>query len=1148
MRLVYIAIFLVLISACPNDSFAQKNAELEKTLKRAEKHIKDAERYYAAMDYTKAKQSYQFAARLYRNNNLPADYARCYNGIGNIYIDLTLYENAKSKGFDHALQQLSEIKSIDPNFKVDSTIVADAYEGLGRYYSSLSTTLKTDKGDLTTVHFDKALEYHEKALDIRLRFNGRSSEKVALSYYYMGQCYRGFSVSGTGEKQPFNPIKEEFEYLNKALEIQLKTVGENAYQTANTYEALGSYYYEIQNDYHKGFDYQQKALKIRKGIFDSDHPKIAASYSQMAIYYKVMNLFEEELEYLEKALKIQLNILGSEHVEVAKSYYLLGNRYQRARELEKALSYYEYALVIFRKLKHEESAEVAETYLAIALCYRDLNKPSLELSHLLKSEATHKKVFGKKHFKIGMVYIEMGSYYLKQKLYDSTIIYYNLAIKIWQEQLGKKHYYVADAYVKMAQVFHLMGDEDNEFDFLTKLLDLKQDKTYLNEQTNQRIYKSTDANLSASFQEEQTDKTLGQQLFKSYINLAIFYKRKKDFKLALQYVQLALTAVCNSLSKTNVDIYVNPVTNDLSHNIEWLQALEEKGNLFKLLYELEKRDGDLDFALKTYYQAIEVINSLRMNFTSDDSKQQLATRSMPVYEETIATLYILYKKTQNAAYLDQAFEVTEESKSFVLLQALQNTLARGSSNIPNDLLAREKELRRSLAYYSNYKNRGTENNQQFDRAYFQSKQAYDSLITMLESRYSTYYNLKYQTEVTSTAMVQSQLLDDNNMLLEYFVGDKYLYVFRLTKKKKDFFQVLIPHDYEKLVYNLRSALTNYELIKKYPRWAYQSFVIASANFYQQFLEPFMQGTAMNIKELTIIPDGMLNYIPFEILISKAPNAAENGNYQALDFMLKKYQINYNYSSTLLVKNLLSRFHFNNRECLAFAPATQMATSPDSLPWAKRELEAIENIFEGEYYYGEAASKAIFKEKASEFSVIHLAMHGTVNMRHPMRSKLSFGSETDDPNKEKTALFAYEIHNLPLNADLVVLSACETGIGKSVRGEGVLSLARAFLYAGASSVVTTLWEVNDFTSAALIETFYSNLAAGMPKPLALQQAKLTFLSKTDEVSGHPAYWGSFITIGNPAPIKSAWAWWVWGLIAVGFFVLVAFGIWLYLTLY
>lgn len=248
-------------------------------------------------------------------------------------------------------------------------------------------------------------------------------------------------------------------------------------------------------------------------------------------------------------------------------------------------------------------------------------------------------------------------------------------------------------------------------------------------------------------------------------------------------------------------------------------------------------------------------------------------------------------------------------------------------------------------------------------------------------------------------------------------------------------------------------------------------------------------------------------------------------------MVKKYQINYNYSSTLLIKDQLNSKQDNNGFCLGFAPSDHMVNNTDSLPWTQMELDAINKIFEGEYYYGNDAGKVAFIKKSADFSIIHLAMHGNVNMQHPMRSQLLFSMPGDSVNPEDASLFAYEIHNLTLNADLVVLSACETGIGKSERGEGVLSLARAFMYAGAPSVLTTLWKVNDFTSAALIELFYINLSKGMSKPLALQKAKLAFLSRTDLVSGHPAYWGSFISIGSPTPIKDPYSIWYYALLCL-----------------
>lgn len=1120
-RLIYISILFLFLSGCLSVGYAQ--SDVEQTLARAYKHILDAEKYYAEMQYVEAKESYQFAARLYRNNNLPAYYAICYNGIGNIYIELALYEEAKNKGFEKALQQLAEIKSIDPSFEIDSNLIADAYEGLGRYYSSISTTLRTDRGVETKIHYKKALEYHEAALKIRKNLHGDIHQKVALSYYYIGRCYRGFSnkdfvhinIDGT-------PIQKELEYLNKALDIQLQTIGKMHYQTANTYQAIGNFFYETQKDYHKGLSYHQKTFEIRNTLFDNNHLQIASSYIDIAIYYRVMNIYDRELKCLEKALKIQLNVLGAEHVEVAKSYYLLANRYRNNGSLAKALSYYEYALLIFEKLKHKESLEIAEVRLALALCFRTLKESNNELEQLKQSRKIYETNLGRNHLKLAPVFLEIGNYYLNQKAYDSTLFFYQKALKINQQQLGLTHYSVTNIYEKIANIYRLQEFPDKEFSYLMKALETKQDEAYLiNEsRVNQR---SNSQQLDFSIDKENRNRTLEQQLYSSYMGLADFHHRAKEYRQALLYIQRALATVCPSLYDQTINIYTNPSTQDLSRNIAWLGALEQKAKLIQQLYRERHRIKDLKFAIETYRQGIEVINSLRNNFSSIQARQELKKYSLPVYEGAITALYLMYQQSEDAKYLDQAFEVTEYSKTFALLQGLQNNLARGSSNIPPQLLELESTLRNQLAYYSNYKNRNAKDNQEFDKAYLKTKQSYDSLIFELERQYPTYYRLKYEAKITSTDEVQSQLLQPKHVLLEYFVGDEYIYVFKIAPHKKEFFQILIPQNYEQLVYNLRSALTNYDMIGEHPQWAYQALIAASHKFYLEFFAPLISPTDL-VEEITIIPDGMLNYIPFEVLIEKRPeeHKMQDRDYKELAFILNRYSINYNYSSTLWINNTQDKQGQNNGKCLGFAPSIQFATNQDSLPWTQKELNAIKAIFDGEYYYGEEANKYLFKRVSNKFSIIHLATHGIVNMEHPMRSMLSFAS-SDTSNKDNAALYAYEIHNLALNADLVVLSACETGFGKAIRGEGVLSLARAFLYAGAPSVVTTLWEVNDFTSAALIETFYSNLAIGMNKPAALQQAKLTFLSKTDEISGHPTYWASFISIGNASPIEKKRSW-------------------------
>lgn len=1096
----------------------------------AEKRTAQAEQFYAEMKYEDAKQSYQIAGDWYRKNGDPQHYAVCYNGIGNIYIDLTLYDKAKNEGFKKTIDLLNEMKLLEPSLVLDSNLIADAYEGYGRYYMNVAVASQ-DTNDLDIiVRFDTAMAYFEKTLAIRKELYGETHSKVALSYYFLGRCYRGFSVitdSITLLKfkkagiQIDNPIEKELAYLEKALALQIQTLGEQHYQVANTYQALGNYFYEIKKDFTKGFRYQQKALGIRQKLFDPTHPKIASSYIELATYYRVMNMFDEELECLEKALDIQLKTLGEEHKDIARNYYMMGNRYRRSGDYEQASTYYQQSLDIFIKLQNENSVEVADVYFGMALCYRELENPKLEYQYLDQSKTIRQKIFGKNHFTVGEIYMELGTYYAQKLRYDSTLHYYSVATSIWEDQLGNNPYFLSKAYEKLAYIYQLKNEPEKEFEYLKKALDFRLTGTK-SKTSPQMSFGNTAADLDFST-EDNSKITIGNQLYTSYLNLAYFYKRKKDYRLALTYCQKALMEVCPSLGG-NIDIHQNPTINELSHNIAWLEALQQKGELFYRIYTSEsKKTTDLEHSLTIYEEALSLVDTLRLNFTSDGSKQLLTKRAIPVYEGAITTLYLLFEKTKDPQYLNTGFKIMEQSKAFVLLQAIQNIEAKGFSDVPESLLAKEDKLRRSLSYYSNYKNRTSKNTKDFDQAYFRTKRAYDSLVTEIENNYPSYYKLKYNTQVASISKIQNELLLHDKMLLEYFIGDQFIYVFQITQDNQKFHRIPIPHDFMTLVKSFRKCLTDYQLIGKDPSLAYKSFIAYSNSFYKRFIGSFLDEVPEHITQLIIVPDGLLNYIPFEVLITSAPSNLSTPDYKALDFLVERYNLYYSYSSTLLLENKYRQKNSHNGKCLGFAPTYENSDNAD-LPWAEKELKAIEKVFNGDYYYGSQASKSIFKQKGASYAIIHLAMHGIVDMRNPLNSKLAF-AQTDE-NPEKAYLYAHEVHQMALNADLVVLSACETGIGKVIRGEGVLSLARAFMYAGTPSVLTTLWKVNDFTSATLMGFFYANLAKGMPKHKALRKAKLDFLRQSDQISGHPAFWASFIAIGDPSPIHRAWGAGIW----------------------
>jgi CHAT domain-containing protein len=194
------------------------------------------------------------------------------------------------------------------------------------------------------------------------------------------------------------------------------------------------------------------------------------------------------------------------------------------------------------------------------------------------------------------------------------------------------------------------------------------------------------------------------------------------------------------------------------------------------------------------------------------------------------------------------------------------------------------------------------------------------------------------------------------------------------------------------------------------------------------------------------------------------------------------------------------------------------TLPD-LPSAKEEVKNLSALYSGKFLFESAANENAFKKAAADYDIIHLAMHGILNQQTPILSSLAFTENGD--STEDNFLEAWEISHLKLNAQLVVLSACETGYGKFQQGEGVMSLARAFMYAGVPSLVVSLWQVNDASTAEIMQLFYANLAKGMDKAEALRQAKLKYIAECkNPMMAHPAFWAAFVQIGDSRPVKIA----------------------------
>ncbi|MBL4650984.1 MAG: CHAT domain-containing protein, partial [Aureispira sp.] len=433
-------------------------------------------------------------------------------------------------------------------------------------------------------------------------------------------------------------------------------------------------------------------------------------------------------------------------------------------------------------------------------------------------------------------------------------------------------------------------------------------------------------------------------------------------------------------------------------------------------------------------------------------------------------------------------------------------------------------------------------------------------LNSLKNKYPKYHHLKYENITVNAKEVQASL-QPKTLLLEYFVTDSMTYLFAVSKTSIELFPINIKKQtLKERIKTLRLALSNYNLILKQSELAGSLYTGSAYWFYKKMLSVALKDKT--IDNLIVITDGELGHLPFEaFLMEKIPQGKID--YATLPYLINEYNISYNYSATLWKENLESQAlrkqvntSNNNHQifaCAATYPTVDsslldlrlpnifnLRTSLKPLPEAQREIATLSEVFEGLFLTNDSTNEAFFKEHAHKYAVIHLAMHGILHPRVPMLSSLAFTENKD--SLEDNFLQAHEIAHLNLNADLVVLSACETGYGKFEQGEGVISLARSFMYAGTPSLVVSLWQVNDQSTAHIMSYFYQNIADGLPKDVALRQAKLEYLKIAKDIAAHPAFWSAFIQLGDASSIiisrKKVYSPWTIGLgvltvLALGF---------------
>ncbi|MBU3026550.1 CHAT domain-containing protein [Zobellia galactanivorans] len=621
-----------------------------------------------------------------------------------------------------------------------------------------------------------------------------------------------------------------------------------------------------------------------------------------------------------------------------------------------------------------------------------------------------------------------------------------------------------------------------------------------------------------SYQEYRRNKP-HQDIAEAYGKIAELHLRRMDFKQGLQVVQDAFLNAGNHIA----DSESNPSPDQTFSKIQLLHLLDIK---LQLLQMALGKTGELNYeeqALRTSDAILKTFDALKGEFDSKLDKQFLAERVYPIFYRMLAIVYRSYERNPSSKTIGFALNIAEKNKDFVLLEALRNAQATKYGGVPPQLLNKEVQLRAGITHLEKQLFDATDTITNYQEQLFDLKQEYYGLLKKLRTDFPKYYELKYESERLDLAGVKKRVLKDGSALVSYTVADDWLYVIMLHGQGEKFIKLPFDQDDQnkvKELYRLLShpSLTGQEPIKE-----------LGGQLFEKLLERPLRG--FDGEEVTIVPDGVLHYLPFDLL-------SDND-----DYVLKTKSIGYANSVASLMK-LKAKRKAETNSVLAFAPSfsgegpVQGVRQFGRLLYNDDEVSKIDRFYHTEVVLDEKATLSYFKSNLSRYNILHLATHASANDAFPDYSYLAFSAGAD--SEQHSILYIKDLYNIALDADMVTLSACQTGIGKLQKGQGMLSLSKGFYYAGAKSLVNTLWKINDKSSVRLMEDFYEGLSEGKSKTRALRDAKLKYLESTDdELLKHPYYWSAFVVSGDGSPLSDHSFWWYWG---AAILALVVFLIW------
>lgn len=825
-------------------------------------------------------------------------------------------------------------------------------------------------------------------------------------------------------------------------------------------------------------------LEKQAGIDWFGHAKL---YLARSFIEDKLNNNSGQLEALEKAIDIYLG-LGIVHDNVAYAYKNAGQILVMRLNYPKAIAYYEKAL----------EYDTAQRYTASVCSY---------ISDLYYWLGDYDK---------GLHYFEKG---LKVKALPKHQIM--LAMSGAGNYLKKNDYAQAEKYARQALDILAKNLEENIEDgpLYATLAEILHAQNKLPE-----AIKNWNLALETTAR-EYPDKN--REHAKMLANAGEFFSMNGQPEKALDLYQRAIVQCYPGFNSPDPEDNPSP---DFNFVESWaMTAPARKAQLLMARYGKTADPKLLANAAQCYDLALRQVRLLKTTYGTDVAKLYMGEYSHGYFEEAIRVQSMLYAETQDRAHLERIYQLMEDSKADVLREAVDRGRALLSGSLPDSLLRKEESLRLYMAELRNQIAQEQLLESETDEASLQKyrtmladqERAYEKVMEAIKVQDPRFQGPDREEPHTALKEIMRRLGAENGLMLEYFFGKEVVYLMGIHTGGA--FLHTFPNDA-----NLGAALQRYGGYFKDANASLSDpagyFEAAHALF--ALLIPREAAALLDESgALLVIPDGPLGYLPFEALLTDSYTGKSFGQ---APYLIKKRPVQYSWSAELLWRAAPER---RGGAFVQFDPQfSKGERGLVPLVQGKKETAPLAKL---QRLGGSAAVLAEFQRRAPTSLLLHLSTHASAEA----------GSE---PRVEffDQALTLPQLYALLLPTDLVVLSACETNLGEIAAGEGVMSLARGFAYAGASSLIATQWEVNESSTAQILAQFYKGLSNDQTKLAALGQAKLQYLENTPSAAQQsPYFWAGLSFYGQdgtlelPAPFPL----WAWGLLL--FFILL-FGILLF----